>query len=245
MGAAETRSRILDFAEKLFAAQGFHGTSLREVALAADLRQSLVQYHFKSKFELFRAVYERRALPINHDRMTRLADIEAKAARGNPLDPEEIVRAFVESTVVTARDRKSGGEPYAEIVAQIINDPQDHARKVSREFMDVVAKNTLRVLRAALPDIASDELVWCYVFSIGAMVSAIARTGRVRLLSEGECDPDDVERILSLLVPFITGGMDAVAKSSKARRPALKRKSPARNTEVARPPHALSRRVKV
>ena len=107
--------------------------------------------------------------------------------------------------------------------------------------MDSMAKNTLRLLRAAIPEIASDELAWCYVFSIGAMVAAIARTGRVRLLSDGECDPDDVERIVSLLVPFINGGMHAVANSSNERELALKRKPPARVGRVVHEPHVLCR----
>jgi AcrR family transcriptional regulator len=242
MASAETRSRILDYAEKLFAAQGFHGTSLREVAQAAELRQSLVQYHFKSKFDLYRAVYERRALPINHDRLTRLEAIQGKAANGEPPSSEEIIRALVESTVVTARDRKTGGESYAEFVAQIINNPQEHARRISREFMDSMAKTTLRLLRAAIPEIASDELAWCYVFAIGAMVSAIARTGRVRLLSDGACDPDDVERIVSLLVPFIDGGMHAVALSSIKRETTSKRK---RSAGVGRATRAAPSRRRV
>src|SRR3954447_13849184 len=103
MASADTRSRILEFAEKQFATRGFHGTSLREVAQLAEVRQSLVQYHFKSKSDLFRAVFERRVLPINHDRLSRMDAIEAKQANGKRIDLEEVIRALVESTVMTAR----------------------------------------------------------------------------------------------------------------------------------------------
>jgi hypothetical protein len=101
-------------------------------------------------------------------------------------------------------------------VAQILNDPQPHARRISQEFNDPVARSTIRALKRALPEMAEDDLAWCYIFAVGAMVSAVAGTGRVRDLSAGRCDPDDVERIVALLVPFIAGGMRAVVAEHRA-----------------------------
>jgi AcrR family transcriptional regulator len=49
MAVAKTRDLILDVAENLFAERGFHGVSVREVADAAGVRQSLVHYHFSNK----------------------------------------------------------------------------------------------------------------------------------------------------------------------------------------------------
>ena len=57
--AARSREAILDAAEQLFAAQGYHGTSLQEVGTAANLSRGTPSYFFRSKSELYRAVLER------------------------------------------------------------------------------------------------------------------------------------------------------------------------------------------
>ena len=57
---AERREQIVDEAYRLFVARGFHGSSLREVAAAADMSQSNLLHHFASKEELLLAVLARR-----------------------------------------------------------------------------------------------------------------------------------------------------------------------------------------
>jgi AcrR family transcriptional regulator len=47
------RERILRVAARLYARQGYEGTSMRQIAAAAGVTKSLVSYHFGSKRELF------------------------------------------------------------------------------------------------------------------------------------------------------------------------------------------------
>ncbi len=54
-----TRRRILDRAERLFAARGYRGVSLREIAAACGVRPFTVQHHFGSKLGLYQAVLSR------------------------------------------------------------------------------------------------------------------------------------------------------------------------------------------
>ena len=93
MAAARTRDAILNVAEVLFADRGFHGVSIREIAEAAGMRQSLVHYHFSNKETLYAAVYERRSLPINHSRSIMLQEIMENAGSGRP-PLHAIVRAL-------------------------------------------------------------------------------------------------------------------------------------------------------
>jgi AcrR family transcriptional regulator len=57
---AQTRTELVDAAERLFASQGFHATSLDQVADAAGYTKGAVYSNFVSKEDLFLAVYERR-----------------------------------------------------------------------------------------------------------------------------------------------------------------------------------------
>jgi len=74
--AAEgTRRRILEGAVRLFAAQGFHGSSMRELAKLVELQASALYVHFPSKehvlAELVRAGHEA------HQQGIRVAMLEA------------------------------------------------------------------------------------------------------------------------------------------------------------------------
>jgi TetR/AcrR family acrAB operon transcriptional repressor len=62
--AQETRSRILDAAERVFERQGVSGTSLSEVAQAAGVTRGAIYWHFRDKVDLFNAMMERVTLPL-------------------------------------------------------------------------------------------------------------------------------------------------------------------------------------
>src|SRR6476469_7520432 len=70
--ALETRNRILDAAQEVFHAQGVSGTSLEEVAQAADVTRGAIYWHFKNKGDLFDAMAQR-------VRLTMEAMVEASA----------------------------------------------------------------------------------------------------------------------------------------------------------------------
>jgi AcrR family transcriptional regulator len=53
---ARARDKIVRVAERLFAATGFHGTSMRDVAEGAGLPLASVVYHFAKKEQLYAAV---------------------------------------------------------------------------------------------------------------------------------------------------------------------------------------------
>src|SRR6202050_3273896 len=85
----DTKSRILDSAEKLFGLNGFEATSLRDITAEAQVNLAAVNYHFQSKESLIDAVIARRIEPVNRRRFEML-----DAAGTNPT-LEQILEAFV------------------------------------------------------------------------------------------------------------------------------------------------------
>jgi AcrR family transcriptional regulator len=79
---SETRERLLDAAERLFAEKGLHGTSAREiVATAGQRNESAIQYHFGGRKGLVEALVARRMETIEAARLERLAALfEAEEA---------------------------------------------------------------------------------------------------------------------------------------------------------------------
>jgi AcrR family transcriptional regulator len=220
MATDRTRDKILNVAEVLFADRGFHGVSVREIADAAGVRQSLIHYHFANKDNLYVAVYGRRSSPINAERVARLRAILDGTGRPALRD---IASALVAPALRASRNRASGGIFYARLITQIINDPQGHARKISRTFNDPMARQMIEGLGRALPKARDVELTWGYLFAIGAMTTALGSTGRAKRLNRG-CRPNDVAQTLDYLETFIEGGMRALAEKPP-RKPARRRLS--------------------
>jgi TetR/AcrR family transcriptional regulator len=96
MSKRDRRSEILDHAERLFAAHGFHGAALGEIARAARLGNAGLIHHFPSKARLYRAVLERVAAELD----TRLTDSLARSE-----EPAARLRAFLRVQVDWARER--------------------------------------------------------------------------------------------------------------------------------------------
>ncbi|MGH2819904.1 MAG: TetR/AcrR family transcriptional regulator, partial [Actinomycetota bacterium] len=54
----DRREDILQASLHLFAEKGFHGTSMRDIARAANITEGLIYHYFASKRDLFRAIIE-------------------------------------------------------------------------------------------------------------------------------------------------------------------------------------------
>ena len=123
MSQPDTKQRILDVAEHLFAVRGYHDTSLRAITTTAKVNLASVNYHFGSKESLLDAVFDRRLLPLNEIRRERIEMVrEAAAEKGTPPDVEATLRAFVEPTF---HFRDAGGtEDFIALVGRAISDTQ-------------------------------------------------------------------------------------------------------------------------
>jgi AcrR family transcriptional regulator len=74
----DTKEKIINVAERLFAERGFAGTTLRNVSTEADVNLAAVNYHFGSKEELFRSVVARFARPIVEQELAMLKRLQAE-----------------------------------------------------------------------------------------------------------------------------------------------------------------------
>lgn len=92
----ETRARILAASMDVFAAQGYRGSSLREIGDRCGLDQSTILYHFPSKEELVLAVMQER------DR--RETEELAALAQLSPSDAaSDVAAAFLRLAAATAQ----------------------------------------------------------------------------------------------------------------------------------------------
>lgn len=99
---SETRERLLDAAERLFAEKGLHGTSAREIVAAAGQRnESAIQYHFGGRDGLVDALVARRVEAIEAARNERL---DALLEREPSPDVRALLACIVDPVVALCRD---------------------------------------------------------------------------------------------------------------------------------------------
>jgi AcrR family transcriptional regulator len=171
------RTTILRAAEKVFAQEGYHGTTMRQIAAEADVKLSLVVYHFTSKLGLYVAIFESRQY-VNEDRLERLAAIpDLRAADA----VERIVHAFADPVLALHDDPADIW--FARLVLREAADPSSQQRPVVGELFDPMAREFIKALREALPGKRDGFYHWAYLFSVGALTQS-AFDDRVRNLTE-------------------------------------------------------------
>lgn len=88
----ETRTALIEAAERLFAESGVEGVSTRQIGAAiGSLNTNVVAYHFGGKAALIEAVFHARLPEIDRRRGELRAEL---AAAGSPPGIPELVRAF-------------------------------------------------------------------------------------------------------------------------------------------------------
>lgn len=121
-GQPETREHILAAARKLFAEQGYLGTTVRAIAIEADVNAALLHHYFGNKQQLFVA-----ALQLPFDPAEMIPELIAAA-------PEEagerIARLFLD--LWSDPERRV---PFLAILRSVTSN-NDQAIGMLREFMD-------------------------------------------------------------------------------------------------------------
>ena len=97
---ASTREKILNEALDLFAARGYHGTSMREIARAVGIKGSSIYNHFSGKEDIFSELFNYLA-PLN----LKEEKFEAQFMAAD-VDPVEILNYFAEIVIGEMKDQK-------------------------------------------------------------------------------------------------------------------------------------------
>jgi AcrR family transcriptional regulator len=205
LASNETKTRLLDAAELLFAEHGLNGVSLRTIAEAAHVDVALIQYHFSSKLGLFKAVFHRRADPLKAMRFQALQSALPRS-RGRP-DLERVVYALAAPNVYLRHIPNMGGEPFGRLLVRELTDPTEKQRGLISETFDSDVKHFVAALSESLPGAQARVLHWAFHFAIGTVIQAMASTGRLEKRSNGQCHFNDPDSVLRYLVPFITHGI--------------------------------------
>ena len=199
----DTRSRILDAAEQLFAEHGFDGTSIREITRAADVNVAAVHYHFGSKEAVLRGVTDRVAEPISARRAELLSDAIEAASPGAP-SVEMLLDAFIRADTEVLLDLQERGPRVARFLGRTYGDQTGWIQAMAGEqYSQAVA--FYPHLAAAAPHLPASEIAWRMSQVVAVIVNLFATWPTTGI------DRDAAEDLLNRLVTFLAAGMRAPA----------------------------------
>ena len=204
-GQFNTKDRILNAAEGLFALQGFSGTSLREVTSRADVNIAAVNYHFGSKENLINEVFRRRMDEMSAARIRLLKQAVAES----PKQIEPILRAFVIPALAVSQDR-GGGVAFIRVIARAYAEKNDGLRAFLSSRYGHVQRDFARELAVCLPALSKEQLYWRLDFLAGALTYAMADFGAIKKPG-GVSEAEHRQRAADELIAFAKAGLQAPA----------------------------------
>lgn len=189
MSTTDTRTRILDAAQELFAAKGFEGTSVREITRLADVNVAAIHYHFGSKEHVLRGVTDRIVEPLNQRRF------ELLDAAPEPAAIEAVLDAFIRPDFETLLDLPPSA---ARFLGRTYTDQTPWIQEMARQQFEEAGRRFFPVLAAALPHLEPEDIAWRMAQTAALIVHTFATWPE-----EGMTDVE-AETRLRRLIAFVT-----------------------------------------
>ncbi len=202
MNTSDTKNKILDTAERLFARQGIGATSLRAIVREAGLNVAAIHYHFGSREALVLEVFNRRLKPINQQRVARLEEMEQTRSPAIPLN--DLVRAFLEPVFSYFYDQPP---QVRGLMARLHTEP-DVTRPVLQQYHEILQRFQGAFLNAA-PWLTPEQVRYRMSFMIGSM--GIMLSGRHPAFCGKNGARLKPEQLFEEVIQYNTAGLSAGA----------------------------------
>ncbi len=204
----DTKSRLIDVAEQLFAARGIADVSLREITSEADVNLAAVNYHFGSKLGLLRSILLDRGAPLSEERSALLAALtdDAFTVRG-------IIEAFLHPVFELRARRPHFPRLFARVQMEGLT---EELGETFRSMFHNTFVEYSAALHRALPEISLEDIRWRLMLTVGTFHFVLCNEDTIRSVHRDPAlDPastDMAERIIS----FCEAGIRAPIHNSTA-----------------------------
>ncbi|HNX51444.1 MAG TPA: CerR family C-terminal domain-containing protein [Thermoanaerobaculaceae bacterium] len=199
----QTRERLLDAAEMLFASRGFAATSVRHVTKAAGCNLAAVNYHFGSKLGLYQEVFRRRMDAVREQRMAGLR--RAAAIEEGPGALEAVLNTFA-SSFIEPLVNQSHGRTLTELIGREMLDPHLPPQMFRAEIAGPVQQSLTQALRATVAGLSEEAARQCVQSIVSQLVQAAQRISRQQVTP---FSPPSLSSLVDHIVRFSAGGVRA------------------------------------
>jgi AcrR family transcriptional regulator len=164
---ADTKSKLLDAAEILFAERGYDGASFRDIANEAGVHMALCTYHFGRKELLFEEVIRRRAVVLREERMKNIDSTDlTKLTRAEAVSM--IMNGYCQPILKYRFGSSKQKKAYVKLISHLFN-LEVWSEVLARHFKFTTELFITR-MQAVLPHADKDELVNAYSHLIASLL---------------------------------------------------------------------------
>ncbi|MFJ2511526.1 TetR/AcrR family transcriptional regulator [Streptomyces griseoviridis] len=204
MAPPDTRTQLLDAAERLFAENGYRGTSVRAITDLAGANLAAVGYHFGSKARLLAEVVRRVVDPLTAAQRAGLDELLARTP-----DPPvaDLVEAFAGPLFDEMPAGDESGARRSRLIMTILTDPAEEARSWTGPDEAAVSERYLAAFGRALPGLLPEELLFRMRGILA--VTAVDRAEVHNRPSPGCPTPAAGETAKRWAITFLTAAMSA------------------------------------
>ncbi len=199
----DTKSTLLDCAERLFLVKGFEAVSVREITDAAGANVAAVNYHFASKTQLYRACLERRLAKIA---CRRVALIERFSNQEPPSTLQEIISAFVRESFEEMLLNPDGGR-LLQIIYREMSPAGVASDLVTEELIAPIHKALLKAIRKVHPQLSEKHVSRCVSSLSGQILHFIRFRDVINTFVETGSEIEYIDQVTQHITDFSLRGI--------------------------------------
>ncbi len=205
----DTRTRLVESAILHFAAKGFDGTGIREIAKSANANSALVAYHFCGKeglyLEALRSIFSRKVSPVS-----LLADLPpagSPGARKAALQGfQDYIRAFT-TEIMSCQGVDPIDEAAMVLMTREMQSPRAASSALLVEHIQPYVTYLTNCLQILRPDLDEDALFAMSVSIQGLMIHFRNSLGIIRLVRGNPNYPEDMAKVIQHFIDFSLRGL--------------------------------------
>ncbi len=201
---AQTRSRILDAAERLFSQRGYHGTSMRDLAAEADVRMGLVHYHFGTKDQVLASAIDRKLPALTQEIEASFA---AARAEGGLTSVEGCVRAFIMPFLAVHADRSHMLHYFVVMSSHLMSSYRVPEVQPALQRLSAISAIFTGALRSIHPALDEDRLLTGTYLIEAALIFMMQDPGFLDDLSAQQHSAERLEAIADATLQFFSAGL--------------------------------------
>ncbi len=200
-----TKNRIIDSAEELFAERGFVETSLRVITTRANVNLASVNYHFGSKKSLIQAVFDRYLSQFFSNLKQQLTLLESQH---QPPEVEEVLQTMAEPLMSLDSLRRNGTSIFMQLIGRAYAESQGHIRRFMMEKYADVMEHFYHLIYASLPNHSHFDVFLRLHFTMGAVVFTFAGNQALADIALADFKKEiNVSDISQKLIPYLAAGL--------------------------------------
>jgi AcrR family transcriptional regulator len=205
--AQETRERILEVAQRLFAERGLEATSVRDITSEAGCNVAAVNYHFGGKESLYVEAFRAMLGPLRDQRMAMIDELMARAPAPTL---EEYLARFAEGFLEPLAD-ESLGRRFMLFVSREITDQKLPTGLFLDEFIRPLITRAVSSLDRVGVPMTPEQSFYCIFSLIGQLLHAVKGQHMSEQLERTGAASFDLGGFIEHFVRFSAAGIRACA----------------------------------